>query len=185
MSNSAQREIEVDVVVLGTGAAGLTAALSAAVNGAEVAVFEKSDKIGGTTAVSGGIAWIPSHDKAPDLTVADAMAYLRAQSFGAMDEELVETFVRSGQPMIDFIESHSDMRFRSPPASRITSRSCRAGGPAAVAVRWARCPTTSAASRAGVGGRITSFPADFSNVGLDAETGPGCTPTTVTTPATW
>ena len=159
---------EVDVVVLGTGAAGLTAALAAAVGGAEVAVFEKSDTIGGTTAVSGGIAWIPAHDKTAGLTVADAMAYLRAQSFGAMDTDLVETFVRTGTPMIDFVESHSDLRFQiatgfpdyKPELPGGRPGGGRSLGPAPYDLH--RVP--------GWRDRITAFPADFSNVGLDAET---------------
>ena len=161
---------EADVVVLGTGGAGLTAALTAAVDGADVAIYEKAGTVGGTTAVSGGIAWIPAHDRAPDqdLTVADAMAYLRAQSFGAMDEDLVETFVRTGPPMIDFVEAHSDMRFEIAtgfPDYKPELPGGRPGGGRSLGAapydlnrvaQWRD--------------RITSFPADFSNVGIDAET---------------
>ena len=161
---------ETDVVVLGTGAAGLTAALATAVSGADVAIYDKAVTVGGTTAVSGGIAWIPAHDRSPqgDLTAADAMAYLRAQSFGAMDEALVETFVRTGQPMIDFVEAHSDLRMQvatgfpdyKPELPGGRPGGGRSLGPAPYDI--ARVPRWR--------DRITAFPADFSNVGLDAET---------------
>ena len=161
-------EFETDVIVLGTGGAGLTAALAAAVVGADVALFEKAPTVGGTTAVSGGIAWIPAHHRVPGLTVEDAMAYLRAQSFGAMDEDLVETFVRTGPAMIDFVESHSDMRFEVAtgfPDYKPELPGGRPGGGRSlgpVPYDLNRIPEWR--------DRITSFPADFSNVGIDAET---------------
>ncbi|MBV8929159.1 MAG: FAD-dependent oxidoreductase, partial [Mycobacteriaceae bacterium] len=106
-------DTDVDVVVLGTGGAGLTAALTAATNGAAVAVYDKAATVGGTTAVSGGIVWIPAHQRSADaaLPVADAMDYLRAQSLGFMDDDLMETFVRTGADMLDFVEAHSELQF--------------------------------------------------------------------------
>ncbi|SFI61048.1 MULTISPECIES: FAD-dependent oxidoreductase [Microbacterium] len=103
-----------DVVVLGTGAAGLTAALSASAHGASVGIFEKAPTVGGTTAVSGGVVWLPLHDK-PDahgpLTREDAVRYLSSLSLGLMDDELISTFVDEGQPMVDFVEANSPVRF--------------------------------------------------------------------------
>src|SRR5246127_4985924 len=161
---------ETDVVVLGSGAAGLTAALTASVNGASVEIYEKAATVGGTTAVSGGIVWIPAHRRLPDeeLTVADAMSYLRAQSLGSMDEDLVETFVRTGPAMLDFVETHSDIQFEIAegfPDYKPELPGGRPGGGRSLnAVPYDL-------SRLGEwADRITSFPADFSNVGIDAET---------------
>lgn len=161
----------VDVVVLGTGGAGLTAALTAAVNGASVAVYEKAATVGGTTAVSGGIAWIPAHNRVPGLTVEAALDYLRAQSFGAMDEELVATFVQTGQEMVDFVEKHSDVCFEVAsgfPDYKPELPGGRPGGGRSLS------PLPYDMSRLGPWkdwqDRITAFPADYSNVGFDAET---------------
>jgi 3-oxosteroid 1-dehydrogenase len=161
---------EVDVVVLGTGGAGLTAALTAAVAGASVAVFEKAPTIGGTTAVSGGIAWIPAHNRSPDgeLTVADALQYLRAQSFGSMDDALVETFVRTGPAMLDFVEAHSGLRFEIAAGFPDYQPELPGGQPTG---GRSLSPVPYDLTQLGEWGcRITSFPADWSNVGFDAET---------------
>ncbi len=161
---------EVDVVVLGSGGAGLTAALAAAAAGASVAVFEKAPTVGGTTAVSGGVVWIPAHNRCPDgeLTPADALRYLRAQSLGSMDDELVETFVRTGPAMIDFVEAHSGVRFEIAtgfPDYRPELPGGQPGGGRSLS------PAPVDLTRLGEWAtRITSFPADWSNVGFDAET---------------
>lgn len=141
---------EVDVVVLGSGGAALTAALTAVVAGASVEVFEKAPTVGGTTAVSGGIVWIPAHSRCPEreLTASDALQYLRAQSFGSMDDALVETFVQTGPAMLDFVEAHSDLRFEVAEGSPITGPSCRADNPPA-AGRSAQQPSTSPGSASG------------------------------------
>jgi succinate dehydrogenase/fumarate reductase flavoprotein subunit len=161
---------DVDVVVCGSGGAGLTAALTAAVSGASVAIYEKAATVGGTTAVSGGVVWIPAHQRSPrtNLTVPDALAYLRAQSFGAMDSELAETFVRTGPAMLDFVEAHSGLRFEIATGFPDYKPELPGGRPGG-----GRSLNAAPYHLAQLGkwrDRITAFPADWSNVGFDAET---------------
>jgi 3-oxosteroid 1-dehydrogenase len=161
---------EVDVVVLGSGGAGLTAALTAAAAGASVEVFEKAATVGGTTAVSGGIVWIPAHQRSPDgeLTVADALRYLRAQSLGSMDDALVETFVRTGPAMLDFVEAHSGLRFEIAEGFPDYQPELPGGQP--TGGRSLSAAPFDLDELGEWSSRITSFPADWSNVGFDAET---------------
>ena len=66
--------MDFDVIVLGTGAAGMTAAMAAHDAGATVGLFEKHDSIGGTTGLSGGVAWLPINKYAARAGINDSRA---------------------------------------------------------------------------------------------------------------
>ncbi|AUW58922.1 oxidoreductase [Sphingobium sp. SCG-1] len=107
-----------DVVVLGSGAAALTAAITAHEGGARVAIFEKADKVGGTSAWSGGQIWIPNHNRqAPDRSDSreEALTYLAALSHGMIDPAMAETYVDTGPLMVDFLEERTPAKFYAIP----------------------------------------------------------------------
>ncbi len=110
----------VDVIVMGSGAAGLTAATLAHDGGAEVLLLEKAPLIGGTTGVSGGMPWIPINSHLADVGVSDsreeALTYIRRLALGTEpDPALVETFVDTAPEMIDYLESKTPLRMTAPP----------------------------------------------------------------------
>jgi len=109
-----------DVVVLGSGAAGLTAATLAHDGGAQVVLVEKADLIGGTTGVSGGMPWIPLNKHLADVGVSDsreeALTYIRRLSLGTEpDPALIETFVDTAAEMLDYLETKTPLRMSAPP----------------------------------------------------------------------
>ncbi|MFE7243092.1 FAD-dependent oxidoreductase [Streptomyces sp. NPDC057580] len=106
---------EVDVVVLGSGAAGLMTALCAADQGLHVAVLESSARLGGTSAVSGGMLWVPCNKHMGSLGVEDspeeALAYLRALTLGTVDEGRLSAFISTAPRVIDYLEEATTARF--------------------------------------------------------------------------
>lgn len=104
-----------DVVVLGTGAAGMTAAAAAADEGARVGLFEKSDLVGGTTSMSGGIIWMPNNHLQEQAGIEDsrdaALAYLESLSLGQIDSDMAATFVDEGPEAIRWVEENTPCAF--------------------------------------------------------------------------
>ncbi len=109
------RRDEDNVVVVGSGAAGLAAALAAVEAGASVTLLEHAEHVGGTTAISGGVAWIPANHLAIaaglDDTTDDALRYLRAIGQGDYDDALVQVFVHDAADVVCTIEQHTRLRW--------------------------------------------------------------------------
>jgi len=95
---------EVDIIVIGAGAAGLTASIAASESGASVAVIEKSDQLGGTGAISGGIMWIPNNPHMADAglndSIEDALNYFRSLNHGDIDEDLLKVFIEEAPAVL-------------------------------------------------------------------------------------
>ena len=105
-----------DVVVLGSGAAALAAAVSASGHGAEtIGVFEKASVIGGTSAMSGGMIWIPENHHMKNKRLNDsremALEYLGSLSHGRMRTDLLEAYVDVGPTMVQWFENNSEVVF--------------------------------------------------------------------------
>jgi len=100
------------VVVAGSGAAGLVAALAAATAGADVLVLERSDLLGGTTALGGGRVWVPANHCQEDSadSVAAARAYLDGL-FPARYAHMTEAFLAAAPAMARFVEANTRHRF--------------------------------------------------------------------------
>ncbi|MEU8792679.1 FAD-dependent oxidoreductase [Streptomyces sp. NPDC048643] len=97
---------QVDLLVLGSGAGGLGAALVGATEGLDVLVLEKSEWLGGTTAYSAGTVWVPGHrhQTDPAADTAAAQDYLDTLVGNRAPKELRESYLIHGPAMIDYLE---------------------------------------------------------------------------------
>jgi len=107
--------VDYDVIVLGTGAAGLTAAVRAAAEGAQVGLFERAETVGGTSAWSGGTVWLPNNHHQKELGFDDSrekvLTYLLSLSHGLMDQALIEAYVDTAPEVASWLERNSPVRF--------------------------------------------------------------------------
>ena len=104
-----------DVLVVGSGAAGLSAAVTAATLGAKVVVVEKEPLYGGTTAWSGGWLWIPRNPLAVAAGIREdadgPRTYLRHELGANYDEARVEAFLQNGPQMVEFFQRETAVQF--------------------------------------------------------------------------
>ncbi len=106
---------EVDVLVVGSGAGGLAAAVCSAHRKLSVIVAEKEPVIGGTTARSGGWMWIPGNSPARrdgfEDSAEKARTYLQHETGEHFDAKRVDAFLEAGPKAIDFYESQTSLQF--------------------------------------------------------------------------
>jgi succinate dehydrogenase/fumarate reductase flavoprotein subunit len=104
-----------DVLVIGSGAGGLSAAITARKAGLDVIVVEKEACFGGTTAFSGGVLWIPGNTHALTTGARDsreaARAYLRGETGAFYDDEAIKAFLDHGPRMLEFFERETQVKF--------------------------------------------------------------------------
>ncbi|MDH4869439.1 FAD-binding protein [Pseudomonas sp. BN515] len=116
-ANSPKWDQSCDVLVVGSGAGAMTAALRAHDLGLKVLVVEKSDRFGGTSAISGGGIWIPCNHRIAALggqdTAEEAIAYIRAVTNGEVDDGRIEAYVEHGHRAIQYLEMNSRVRFEA------------------------------------------------------------------------
>ena len=107
-------DVEVDLVSVGSSSGGLTAAIIGHDLGLSTVVLEKADVLGGGTALSGGVIWIPlnHHMLAAGITDSreEVINYVRRGSMGHHDEDLLAAYVDTGPEMLRYMETHTPLK---------------------------------------------------------------------------
>jgi succinate dehydrogenase/fumarate reductase flavoprotein subunit len=119
MAVNGQDEVhECDVLVVGSGAAGMAAAVTARHRGLDVLIVEKEPRFGGTTARSGGWLWIPGTSLARAFGIQEApdaaRTYLRHEAGNNFDAARVDAFLAAGPEAVDFFTTQTAVRFDMP-----------------------------------------------------------------------
>ncbi|MDM0066817.1 FAD-dependent oxidoreductase [Variovorax sp. J31P207] len=109
------QDLTFDLIVVGSGAAGLSCAITARKLGLDVVVLEKEPVFGGTTALSGGVLWIPlnhhGRKQNPQDNLEAVRTFLMSESGKFYDEDAVRAFIQAGPEMVDFFERETEMKF--------------------------------------------------------------------------
>src|SRR5699024_3322445 len=105
-----------DLLVIGSGCAGLTSALVAADGGASVGIIEKASHLGGTTAAGGGVMWAPTNHlmgrrKYADTTSA-AADYIRAVTKGKLSEEEIHWYIENSSAAVRYLDENTRVEDR-------------------------------------------------------------------------
>lgn len=113
-NSSSTPTVEVDVLVVGSGGGGMTAAMAAKAAGLETLLVEKADRFGGSTALSGGGMWVPGarvQREAGQRTDPEAVIrYLKTITAGAVPEARLRAYVETAPEMLDFVAEQTDIK---------------------------------------------------------------------------
>lgn len=108
-------DLDCDVLIVGSGAAGLSTAVTAAWHGLKVIVVEKDPVFGGATAWSGGWAWVPCNPLARRAGIVEDVelprTYLRHELGERFNAPMIDAFLQAGPRMVAFFERHTSLQF--------------------------------------------------------------------------
>ena len=111
--------IEKDVVVVGSGGAGMTAATVAATLGLDVLLVEKTALFGGTTALSGGGIWVPESPQAKAAGIKDdfdsAFGYVEAVIGPTLRKDVLAAFLKNAPKMVEYLDANTEVKFALQP----------------------------------------------------------------------
>ncbi|QVL19636.1 FAD-dependent oxidoreductase [Pseudomonas qingdaonensis] len=109
------RPVDCDVLVIGSGAAGLSAAVTAAFHGQKVIVVEKDPVFGGATAWSGGWMWVPCNPLAQRAGIVEDRSlprtYLQHELGERFEPAMIDAFLEAAPHMVSFFERHTALQF--------------------------------------------------------------------------
>ena len=113
--NGTIKSTECDLLVIGSGAGGLSTAITAKKHGLDVIVVEKEEYFGGTTAYSGGVLWIPGNPHGKKNNAKDsreaALTYMKNQTGAFYDDAAIEAFLDNAAEMVEWFERETDVKF--------------------------------------------------------------------------
>jgi len=107
-------DVEADLVAVGSSSGGLAAAIMGHDLGLTTMVLEKADELGGGTALSGGVIWIPFNDHMLEKGIPDsredALTYVRRLSMGHHDEDILAAYLDNAAEMVRYMEQHTPLK---------------------------------------------------------------------------
>lgn len=107
----------VDLLVIGAGAAGMTTALCASIEGLKVLLCEKTDQVGGALSTSGGTTWVPGNSLGARVdrqdTIEEGARFLEHTVGDRGGLEMRRAFLQSGATAIDYLAQHSEVKFEA------------------------------------------------------------------------
>jgi succinate dehydrogenase/fumarate reductase flavoprotein subunit len=110
-TNGSGFDVTVDVLVVGSGGGGMTAALAAQTAGLDTLLVEKAPRFGGSTALSGGGIWVPGarvqREAGHHADLDAVLEYLKTITGGIVAEERLRAYVQTAPEMLDFVARHT------------------------------------------------------------------------------
>jgi 3-oxosteroid 1-dehydrogenase len=109
----------VDLLIIGSGAGAMTAAITAYDRGANALLIEKTDRYGGSSAMSGGGLWVPNNHLMAEVGIEDSPAearrYLEALTAGAVSEERLCAYLETAPEVVSYLTEHTHLKLEALP----------------------------------------------------------------------